>query len=160
MDIALIILTSLTLIVIGLFLYLYLTNEKKNKVERTNNINELKLALTALQSKTQDLAILQNEKFEGLAKEVKLTQEQANSKMNSGFEQLQSENLNIQKDVNEKVSEIKTSFKDYSQKIHETITKYSEDSHQSKLEANRLKENMQSELQNILKEIKAPLDLD
>lgn len=160
MNIALIIISSLTLIILGVFLYLYWTNEKKNKVERASNINELKQALTALQTKTQDAATLQNEKFEGLAREVKLAQDQANSKINSGFEQLQSENLNIQKDVNENISEIKTTFKDYSQKVQEALTKYSEDNHQSKLEANKLKEKMHSELQNILKEIKAPLDLD
>lgn len=160
MNIALIIISSLTLIILSVFLYLYWTNEKKNKVERASNINELKQALTALQTKTQDAATLQNEKFEGLAREVKLAQDQANSKINSGFEQLQSENLNIQKDVNENISEIKTTFKDYSQKVQEALTKYSEDNHQSKLEANKLKEKMYSELQNILKEIKAPLDLD
>lgn len=160
MNIALIIISSLTLIILSVFLYLYWTNEKKNKVERASNINELKQALTALQTKTQDAATLQNEKFEGLAREVKLAQDQANSKINSGFEQLQSENLNIQKDVKENISEIKTTFKDYSQKVQEALTKYSEDNHQSKLEANKLKEKMYSELQNILKEIKAPLDLD
>lgn len=160
MNIALIIISSLTLIILSVFLYLYWTNEKKNKVERASNINELKQALTALQTKTQDAATLQNEKFEGLAREVKLAQDQANSKINSGFEQLQSENLNIKKDVKENISEIKTTFKDYSQKVQEALTKYSEDNHQSKLEANKLKEKMYSELQNILKEIKAPLDLD
>ncbi|MCB0540570.1 MAG: hypothetical protein KDE33_23845 [Bacteroidetes bacterium] len=160
MNIALIIISSLTLIILSVFLYLYWTNEKKNKVERASNINELKQALTALQTKTQDAATLQNEKFEGLAREVKLAQDQANSKINSGFEQLQSENLNIQKDVKENISEIKTTFKDYSQKVQEALIKYSEDNHQSKLEANKLKEKMYSELQNILKEIKAPLDLD
>ena len=89
-----------------------------------------------------------------------MAQDQANSKINSGFEQLQSENLNIKKDVKENISEIKTTFKDYSQKVQEALIKYSEDNHQSKLEANKLKEKMYSELQNILKEIKAPLDLD
>lgn len=88
MDIALIIISSFTFIVTGLFLYLYLTNENKNKVERITSFNELRQALTDFQ------------------------------------------------------------------------TKYSEDSYQSKLEANKLKEQMQIDLQNILKEIKAPLDLD
>lgn len=160
MDIALIIISSFTLIIICVFLYLYLTNEKKNKVERANSINELKQALTTLQTKSQDLANLQNEKFEVLAKEVKLAQDQANSKINSGFEQLRNENSNIQKDVNEKISDIKAAFKDYSQKTQDALTKFSEDTHQSKLEANKLKEQMQTELNNILKEIKAPLDLD
>jgi SMC interacting uncharacterized protein involved in chromosome segregation len=160
MDIALIIISSLTLIIIGVFLFLYLSNEKKNKVDRENSINELKQALTTLQLKTQDLATLQNEKFEGLAIVVKSAQDQANSKINSGFEMLQNENLNIQRDVKEKVSDIKTSFKEYSQKVQDALTKYSDETHQSKLEAKRLKEQIQTELHNILKEIKAPLDLD
>jgi hypothetical protein len=171
MEIILIITASLTLIVLGAFMYLYLKNEKKNKTERANDINEIKQLMTTVQTKIQeiayqqqtkmqDLALLHNEKFEGLAKEVKLAQDQANSKINSGFEQLQSENSNIQKDVKEKISEIKTTFKDYSQKVQEALTKYSEDSHQSKLETNKLKEQIQKELKNILTEIKAPLDLD
>ena len=116
--------------------------------------------LTDTETKIQETANKQNEIFEELRKEIKLAQDQANSKINSGFEQLQSENINIQKDVKEKVSDIKTTFKDYSQKVQDALTKYSEDSHQSKLEANRLKEQMQIELKNILTEIKAPLDLD
>jgi len=160
MEIVLIINSSLTLILVCVFLYLFWTNNKKNKVENKKNIEELKYALTALQTKTQELTTLQIEKFDGLAKIVKLAQDEANAKINSGFEHLQSENSNIQKDIKEKISEIKTAFKDYSQKVQETLTKYSEDSHQSKLEANMLKEKMQYELQNILNEIKAPLDLD
>jgi len=160
MDILQIIISSLTLIAIGVFMYLYWINEKKNKAERANDINELKQTLTALQTKVQDLATLQNEKFQGLAKEVKLAQDQSNSKINSGFEQLQIENTGIQKDVKDKISEIKKAFNEYSQKVQEALTKYSEDNHQSKLEANELKDKMQTELQNILKEIKAPLDLD
>lgn len=171
MDIILIITASLTLIAVGAFIYLYLKNEKKNKTERANDINEIKQLLTAVQTKMQetthqqqtkmqDLAHLQNEKFEGLAKEVKFAQDQANSKINSGFELLQSENSNIQKDVKEKISEIKTTFKDYSQKIQEALTKYSEDNNQSKLETNQIKEQIKKELKNILTEIKAPLDLD
>jgi predicted nucleic acid-binding Zn-ribbon protein len=171
MDIILLITASLTLFAVGTFMYLYLKNEKKNKTERGNDINEIKQLMSVVQTKIhetahqqqtkiQDLAILQNEKFEGLAKEVKLAQDQANSKINSGFEQLQSENLNIQKDVKEKISEIETTFKDYSQKVQEALTKYTEDSKESKLETIKLKEQIQQELKNILTEIKAPLDLD
>ena len=160
MDIALIIISSLTLIVVIFFLYLYKTNEKKNKADRETDLIDLKRLLTDTETKIQETANKQNEIFEELIKEIKLAQDQANSKINSGFEQLQSENINIQKDVKEKVSDIKTTFKDYSQKVQDALTKYSEDSHQSKLEANRLKEQMQIELKNILTEIKAPLDLD
>lgn len=160
MDIALIIISSLTLIVVSFFLYLYKTNEKKNKADRETDLIDLKRLLTDTETKIQETANKQNEIFEELRKEIKLAQDQANSKINSGFEQLQSENINIQKDVKEKVSDIKTTFKDYSQKVQDALTKYSEDSHQSKLEANRLKEQMQIELKNILTEIKAPLDLD
>jgi hypothetical protein len=58
------------------------------------------------------------------------------------------------------MSEIKITFKDYAQKVQETLSKYSEDNNQSKLETNKLKEQIQKELKNILIEIKAPLDLD
>ncbi len=160
MDIALIIISSFILIVVSFFLYLYKTNEKKNKADRETDLIDLTRLLTDTETKIQETANKQNEKFEELRKEIKLAQDQANSKINNGFEQLQSENINIQKDVKEKVSDIKTTFKDYSQKVQEALTKYSEDSHQSKLEANRLKEQMQIELKNILTEIKAPLDLD
>ena len=102
MDIALIIISSLTLFIICLFLYFNWTNEKKNKAERDNSINELKNLLTSLQTKMQEIATQQNEKLEGFA----------------------------------------------------------EDNNRAKLEANNLKEQIQIELKNILKEIKAPLDLD
>ena len=160
MDIALIIISSLILIVVSFFLYFYKTNEKKNKADREIDLIDLKRLLRDTETKIQETANKQNEKFEELRKEIKLAQDQANSKINNGFEQLQSENINIQKDVKEKVSDIMTTFKDYSQKVQEALIKYSEDSHQSKLEANRLKEQMQIELKNILTEIKAPLDLD
>ena len=160
METALIIISSLTLILIVFFLYFYKTNEKKNKANREIDLSGLKQILADTQTKNQDIANKQNEKFDELRKEVKLAQDQANSKINSGFEQLQNANIDIQKDVKEKISDIKTTFKDYSQKIQDALTKYSEDNHQSKLEANRLKEQMQIELKNILTEIKAPLDLD
>ena len=76
------------------------------------------------------------------------------------FEQLQKENANIQNDVNNKISDIKNSFKDYSQNIENTISKYSEDNHNTKLDANKFKEEMQQDLKSILMEIKAPLDLE
>jgi hypothetical protein len=171
MDIILIIIGSLTLIAVCVFMYFYLKNEKKNQTERANEIYEIKQLMTTIQTKIQEidhqqqtkmqaLALLQNEKFEGLAKEVKLAQDQSNSKMNSGFEQLQSENSNIQKDIREKIFEIKTTFEDYSRKVQESLTKYSENSNQSKLETNKIKEEIQKQLKNILTEIKAPLDLD
>jgi hypothetical protein len=84
MDNTLIILNSLILAGMGFFIYLYLTNEKKNKLERD----------------------------------------------------------------------------EFSQKVQEALTKYSEDNYQIKQETIRLKEKIEIELQNILKEIKAPLDLE
>jgi hypothetical protein len=118
MEIILIVIESLALIAVVFFIYLYINNEKKNKTERAIEFNEIKQLMTTVQikihetnyqqqTKMQDLAFLQNEKFSVLAKEVKLAQDQANSKINSGFEQLQNENSNIQKDVKEKISEIK-----------------------------------------------------
>lgn len=142
MDIALIIISSVTLIVIGFFLYLYWTNEKKNKAERANDINELKELLTALQNKIQETSSKQNEKFEALAKNIMKAHDEANSKINNNFELLQ------------------TAFKDYSQKVQEALTKYSDENIESKKATNQIKDQIQKELKNILTEIKAPLDLD
>jgi hypothetical protein len=164
MEITLIIISALSLITIIAFFYFYSKNEKKNKVERVNDLKEIttKIEETTRRqlAKITEIANQQNEKYGELSKDVKTFQEQANTKINSGFEQLQNENSNIQKDVKEKVADIKSSFKDYSQKVQEILTKYSDDLHQSKLDSNRLKEEMQTEINNLLKEIKAPLDLD
>jgi hypothetical protein len=164
MDIVLIITSSMTLIVVGVFMYFYLTNEKKNKVCRIRDLNELKQSVTeiqsAIQTKNLETSTLQNEKFELLVKSVKIAQDQSNSKINSGFEQLQNENLNIQKDVKEKVSEIQLAFKEYSRKVQETLTKYSDENLELKNSTNQIKEQIHKELKNILTEIKAPLDLD
>lgn len=148
---------ALTLIGIGSLIYLYLTTEKKKKVEREIQHTELKeLLKTEMQEKTK----LTTEKFDALAKDVRTAQDQANTKINSGFEQLQTENTTLRKDVSEKIADIKTSFKDYSEKVKETLSKYSEDNLEFKKTTEKTKEQIQKELQNILKEIKSPLDLD
>ncbi len=142
MDIAIIITASLTLIAVGAFMYLYLKNEKKNKTDRANDLNELKEQLTVLQNKISETSSHQNEKFEILGKEIKTAQDEANSKINNNFEQLQ------------------TAFKDYSLKVQEALTKYSEENIELKKATNQIKEQIQKELKSILTEIKAPLDLD
>jgi len=106
MELAIIITSSLTLIILLFSLNIYLTNEKNNKLNRENNIKEIKQAIETFKSLSNDTAKLQNEKIEVLANEVKLAQ------------------------IN------------------------------SKLESNELKEKIELRLENILKEIKAPLDLD
>jgi len=142
MDIAIIITASLTLIAVGVFMYLYLKNEKQNKTDRANDLNELKEQLTVLQTKISETSSHQNEKFEILGKEIKTAQDEANSKVNNNFEQLQA------------------AFKDYSLKVQEALTKYSEEHIELKKATNQIKEQIQKELKNILTEIKAPLDLD
>lgn len=142
MVIALIIITSLTLIAVGAFMYLNLENEKKNKIERANDLNVLKEQLTVLQNKISETISHQNEKFDFLGKEFKTLQNEANSNINNNFEQLQ------------------TAFRDYSLKVQEALTKYSEDNIELKNSTNQIKEQIQKELKNILIEIKAPLDLD
>ncbi len=142
MDIVLIITSSLTLIAVGVFMYLYMTNEKKNKADRANDLNELKELFTVVQNKIQETSSQQNEKFETVWKEIKTAQDDANSKINNNFEQLQ------------------TAFKEYSLKVQESLTKYSEENIELKKVTNQIKEQIQKELKNILIEIKAPLDLD
>lgn len=168
MEIFLISISSLTLIVISIFLFYYSKTEKKNKDNITNQFNLLSASLKSdFENGTRsqleiiaDISKKQNEKFESLSKDVRVSQEQANTKINDGFEHLQKENSNIQKEVKDKVADIKNSFKDYSQKVDAVLAKYSDDLYQTQLDSNRIKEEMQTEINRILKEIKAPLDLD
>lgn len=160
MEQPILIIASLTLIGVVTFIFLYLTTEKKKKAARETELSELKELLTVVQTKISDTSNQVTGKFEALSKEVRIAQDQANQKINSGFEQLQTENSNVQKDVKEKVGDIKNAFKEYSMKVQETLTKYSTDNAEFKKNTEQLKEQMQKELQNILKEIKTPLDLD
>jgi len=163
-----IIIAALTLAGIIAIIFLYLTTEKKKKAAREAELTELRELLktevnnllTKVQTKIQENTNQATEKFDALAKDVRTAQDQANAKINSGFEQLQSENENIRKEVAEKIADIKTAFKDYSEKVKENLTKYSNDNAEFKKENEQLKEQIQKELQNILKEIKSPLDLD
>ncbi len=122
--------------------------------------DKLQSIIKELDKENKTIANLQSEKFEGLSKEVKLAHEQANLKINSGFEQLQNENSIIQKNVSDKISEINTAFKDYSQKIQDSLNKFTDDNNQTKLDSNMLNAKILAELKNIIQEIKAPLDLD
>lgn len=160
MEPSIIILIAFTLIGVIIFIFLYLTTEKKKRGERAAELNELKQLSANLQNQIQDTTNQVNEKFDVLAKDVRNAQDQANQKINSGFEKLQIENSNIQKDVSERIADIKTAFKEYSEKVKETLVKYSDDNAEFKKSSEQMKEQIHKELQNILKEIKTPLDLD
>jgi hypothetical protein len=155
-------------ILISYFIYIYLKNEKFNKLQREAELQKLQTVIldkiaenhTQLDNKINDITKKILESFEELSKNVKLSQEQANSKVDLGFEQLQKENINIQNDVNYKIADIKTSFKEYSNSVETTLTKFIDDNKKIKIEASKLKEEMQKDLKEILMEIKAPLDLD
>lgn len=155
-------------IIISYFIYIYLKNEKLNKLQREAELQKLQTVIldkiadnhTQLDNKINDITKKIVESFEELSKNVKLSQEQANSKVDLGFEQLQKENINIQNDVNNKIADIKTSFKEYSNSVETTLTKFVDDNKKIKIEASKLKEEMQKDLKEILMEIKAPLDLD
>ena len=155
-------------IIISYFIHIYLKNEKLNKLQRELELQKLQTVIldkiadnhTQLDNKINDITEKILESFEELSKNVRLSQEQANSKVDLGFDQLQKENINIQNDVNNKIADIKTSFKEYSNSLETTITKFVDDNKKIKIEASKLKEEMQKDLKEILMEIKAPLDLD
>lgn len=155
-------------IIISYFIYIYLKNEKLNKLQREAELQKLQTVIldkiadshTQLDNKINDITKKILESFEELSKNVKLSQEQANSKVDLGFEQLQKENINIQNDVNNKIADIKTSFKEYSNNVETTMTQFVDDNKKIKIESSKLKEEMQKDLKEILMEIKAPLDLD
>jgi len=155
-------------IIISYFIYIYLKNEKLNKLQREAELQKLQTVIldkiadnyTQQENKINDTTKKIIESFEELSKNVKLSQEQANSKVDLGFEQLQKENINIQNDVSNKIADIKISFKEYSNSVETTLTKFIDDNKKIKIEASKLKEEMQNDLKEILMEIKAPLDLD
>lgn len=155
-------------IIISYFIYIYLKNEKLNKLQREAELQKLQTVIldkiadnhTQQDNKINDITKKILESFEEFSKNVKLSQEQANSKVDLGFEQLQKENINIQNEVNNKIADIKTSFKEYSNNVETTLTKFVDDNKKIKIEASKLKEEMQKDLKEILMEIKAPLDLD
>lgn len=160
MEQPILIIVSLTLLGVIAFVFLYLTNEKKKKATRGAELEELKQLLATVQNRIQETASQLTEKFENLAKDVRTAQDQANAKINSGFDQLQTENSNVQKDVRNNIAEIKTAFKDYSENVKEALRTYSNDNADFKKDAEQLRTKIQTDLQNILKEIKTPLDLD
>ena len=105
-------------IIICYFFYVYSNNEKTNKIQRENELKELQNLIfnkITETEKKQDVKNTENinnqeiklkeiskqlhEKFEQLGKDVKIFQEQANSKINLGFEQLQKENAKAKKDL-------------------------------------------------------------
>ena len=168
MEQLIIIILSITLIsVIGLIV-LYTTVEKKKKMAGETTLNELKeLLKKSVQDNARQITEAVEEgalditgKFDSLAKDVRTAQDQANQKINSGFEELQSENKAVRRDVDEKIADIKSSFKDYSEKVKVALSKYSEDNAEYKKSTEAIKDQIQKQLQNLLKEIKSPLDLD
>jgi histidinol dehydrogenase len=168
MDQAIIVIESLTLLGVIIIIFLYLINEKKKIAAREAELIILKELLKTesnnlminVQMKVQENTIKATEKFDELAKDVRTAQDQANAKINSGFEHLQTENTSVRKDMADKINEIKNAFRDYSEKVKETLTKYSNENAEFKKGAEQMKEQIKKELQNILKEIKSPLDLD
>lgn len=168
MEQAIIVIESLTLLGVIIIIFLYLINEKKKIAAREAELSILKELLKTesnnlminVQMKMQENTIKATEKFDELAKDVRTAQDQANAKINSGFEHLQTENTSVRKDMVDKINEIKNAFRDYSEKVKETLTKYSNESAEFKKGSEQMKEQIKKELQNILKEIKSPLDLD
>ncbi len=168
MEQLIIILIAATLLFVIALIFIYRTTERKKKAAREAELielkellkTELKNLLTAVHAKMQEATNQATEKFDSLAQDVRTAQDNANSKIYSSFEQLQSDNLILRKDVSEKIADVKTTFKDYSEKVKENLTKYSNDNAEFKRGTQQMKEQIQRELQSILKEIKSPLDLD
>jgi DNA anti-recombination protein RmuC len=175
MDLPILITTSLTLICAAVILFLYIKTEKKNRLARENELSELRSLLNAVQSRVSEAENVLNQqlkeisakatneftqRFETLTSNVRTAQDQANQKINSGFEQLQTENSNIQKFINHKVNEINSDFKQYAQQVEKVLSSYAQSNSEFKRDTEQLKQQIKGELQNILKEIKTPLELD
>ena len=175
MELPILVIALLTFVCVAVFLFLYLKTEKKKKLAIENELSELRSLLSTVQSRVTvaEQGIydqLHNisakatteftQRFETLTSDVRTAQDQANQKINSGFEQLQTENSNIQKDINLKVIDIKSVLQQYSQQVENILSSYAQSNSDFKRDTEQLKQQIQKELQNILKEIKTPLELD
>jgi len=97
MELPILIITSLTLVCVTVFLFLYLKTDKKNKLARENELSELRSLLTAVQNRVTEaengvnqqlLDVSTNatnefsQRFETLTSNVRTAQDQANQKIN------------------------------------------------------------------------------
>ncbi len=160
MEIAITIISSVTLIILSaLFLFYFYVSKKQTEGVIKLEI-EMKQSSATTQKLIHDISIIQSNKYEELTNAVKFAQELANKNIKNGIENMQNENKNIQNEVDIKIQEIRTLFKDNKEKVENLLLKYNEENNKAKQESNKLKESMQYELQKILNEIKAPLELD
>jgi uncharacterized protein YpmS len=153
MELAILVITSLILIAVITFIGIYLNNERKRKAKREIELTE------------------QKKHFDILSKEFSSAQLKTNQIMNSGLEKFQNESINVKKEVADKFSELKSALKEYTELINTNLTQYSKAN--SEFKTQYLKDNsefhksmeqaekrIQKELQNLMDEIKSPLDLD
>ena len=99
MDIALLIILSITFIVIVIFLFIYLKTEKENRVYNEQNTE-------VIQKKIQEILIMQGDKFDKFDKEIKIFLEQISSKVNSGVESIKNENIENRKEIKIAIEQI------------------------------------------------------
>jgi len=160
MEQPILILASLILIGLIAFILYYLKNEKIKTVLRKSEKAEMQQFLTKVQIQIRDSSFQVVDKFNELSKELHILQDNYLQKLNSGFDEILQENSNTKQDQKEKFDGLKSAFQEYSKKIQETLTKYSNDNNEFKKNTEQLKAQMNVGLQNILKEIQAPLDLN
>ena len=158
--IVVLILSVLILLTCAVFILLYFKAEKARKQADADNLEILQNEFAELKKLEINTASDLTDRFDALRKEIKLSQDQANAKMNLGFENLEIENKDIRKEIAANITKLESSFKDYADKADRLLSKYSNDVADTQKDANQLREQIQKELQNILKEIKSPLDLD
>ena len=164
MELPIIILAALTLIGVIVLIALYILKEKRKADERAAEIAGLKDQLEKtqrdLKTNTQDASNQLAEKFHSLANDIRLAQNEANQQVKAGFVQMQSESSSIRKDVDEKIDDIRSAFKEYSENVNRTLSEYSASNAEFRNRTQEVKNEIKAELTNILLEIKSPLDLD
>mgnify|MGYP003460928775 CR=1 FL=1 len=158
--IVVLILSVLILLTSAVFILLYFKTEKARKQADADNLEILQNEFAEIKKLEINTASDLSDRFDALRKEIKLSQDQANAKMNLGFENLETENIDIRKEIAANITKLELAFKDYADKADRLLSKYSNDVADTQKEANQLKEQIKKELQNILIEIKSPLDLD
>src|SRR5690606_13426081 len=98
-------------------------HEKANSLTLSANFDAVNHSLEELKTLSLKAASDISERFNDLRKEVKIAQDQANTKMNSGFELLKEDNKKTKKEFSEQVNNLLTSHKDYAERVDKLITK-------------------------------------
>lgn len=143
------ILPFITLGFLLIFIVFYFVQENKNKIVRENQFSKTNTQFETLHAEGQKSSNQLSELLLNLSQESHLHSEMLNKEF-----------IKSHKLLTEQISQINIAFINYTKKVQDSLVKYANDNEEMKKETINLKQQIKVDLENILKEIKMPLDLD